>query len=598
MIMKIKLNYRIMIITFITGLMLSLFVVISVYFIMKTSLFNALKHRIVNITALSAQKIDKELLEHLVNLSKLNNSDEDIKIIENSEEYKKIGDQVVEIHEIEKEFFQYIYIMTPTEEIGKAKIILDDETYIYLQKPDMKTAMEEEDIVHFSDFYDLTSFPIMQKAINEKINIVEDKVYWDAETGIYSISGYAPIFSKDGSRFLGIIGMDVSSNYVNEILNVTVNILVILCLAAVLTAVAVSFFISNHISKPILNLNLSVNELINSNFKNVLPVENLPDNELGELGRNFNFMAEKLIFGNSLNEEKNSLLYMLTTAYQRFVPRQFLNLINKKNITDVKIGDHIERDMTILFSDIRNFTTFSEKLTPQENFKFLNSYLNQMTPIIHESGGFVDKYIGDAIMALFPGKAEDGLKAAIYMQKHMDVYNFIRSRYNYKPLSIGIGLHTGNVMLGTVGDENRMEGTVISDAVNISSRLENLTKIFGTYILASQEILLNIQDPTIYTFRFLGKIQVKGKRQWVGVFEFFDGYSDDVKKIKLSTKYNFEKGLNAYLEKNFSEALKFFDEVLKVDPDDKPAMYYKKDITKCLSTCIDDSWDAVLIIED
>ena len=166
------------------------------------------------------------------------------------------------------------------------------------------------------------------------------------------------------------------------------------------------------------------------------------------------------------------LLRQTENAYGRFVPHQLLQLLNAQSILDLKLGEQTERSMTILFSDIRDFTRLSESMSPQQTFSFINSYLGEMEPVISAHGGIVDKYIGDAIMALFPTSADQGLLSAIAMLTQLDAYNKGRERANYPPVRIGIGLNTGIVMLGTIGGTQRMEGTVLSDAVNLASRLE------------------------------------------------------------------------------------------------------------------------------
>jgi two-component system sensor histidine kinase ChiS len=142
----------------------------------------------------------------------------------------------------------------------------------------------------------------------------------------------------------------------------------------------------------------------------------------------------------------------LTLAYGRFVPRNFLKFLGKESIIDVQIGDQVQQKMTVMFSDIRSFTTLSEAMSPQENFNFLNSYLSQVSPVIRQHKGFIDKYIGDAIMALFPESANDAVQAAIAMQKQVALYNEQRQQQGDVPIAIGIGLHTGNLMLGTIGE--------------------------------------------------------------------------------------------------------------------------------------------------
>ncbi|MFH0934669.1 MAG: adenylate/guanylate cyclase domain-containing protein, partial [Pseudomonadota bacterium] len=176
------------------------------------------------------------------------------------------------------------------------------------------------------------------------------------------------------------------------------------------------------------------------------------------------------------HQQALALLQQTETAYSRLVPHQLLNLLQAKSIVDVKLGDQVERKMTIMFSDIRDFTPLSESMTPAENFEFINSFLSQMEPVISRHRGIIDKYIGDAIMALFEHGAVDAVSGAIAMLERLSYYNAGRVRAGYTPVNIGIGLNTGMVMIGTVGGINRMDSTVIGDAVNLTARLEEATK--------------------------------------------------------------------------------------------------------------------------
>jgi two-component system sensor histidine kinase ChiS len=173
------------------------------------------------------------------------------------------------------------------------------------------------------------------------------------------------------------------------------------------------------------------------------------------------------------------LLSKINIAYGRFVPHEFLKFLERESIVDVQLGDQVQKEMTVLFADIRSFTSLSERMSPKENFDFLNAYLSRVSPVIRNHNGFIDKYIGDAVMALFPQTADDAVQAAIEMQKQVSLYNSYRQENGYDPIAIGIGLHSGTLMLGTVGESQRMESTVIADAVNLASRLEGLTKVYG-----------------------------------------------------------------------------------------------------------------------
>jgi class 3 adenylate cyclase len=259
----------------------------------------------------------------------------------------------------------------------------------------------------------------------------------------------------------------------------------------------------------------------------------------------------------------------LTKAYSRFVPSELLNLLGKKSITDVQLGDQIEKEITVMFSDIRGFTPLSEQMTPQENFNFINSYLSRMSPIIRKHHGFIDKYIGDAIMALFPTHADDAVQASIDMLRMLVEYNQGRKRAGYQPIRIGIGLNTGDLMLGTVGDQERMDGTVISDAVNLASRIEGMTKVYGVSLLISETTYFQLKDASKYSIRIIDQVQAKGKLEPVTVFEVFDGDPPDIIERKQQTLMLFKEGFKLYHQTKFAGVNPLFDEVLRINPDDK-----------------------------
>ncbi len=276
-------------------------------------------------------------------------------------------------------------------------------------------------------------------------------------------------------------------------------------------------------------------------------------------------------------------------AYSRFIPREFLLLLGRDSIVEVERGDQVQLELTILFCDIRGFMLLSETMTPRENFNFLNSYFEKMAPIIRKHNGYIDKYMGDGIMALFPKNPEDALKAALEMKKAVAVYNGFRGKVGYNPIAIGIGIHTGPIMLGTIGDETRMEGTVISDTVNIAARLEGLTKVYGGSIIISSAIFLSLEDPSAYNYRFLGLAQVKGKRDSVPVYEVFE--TEETGQRKLQTKDFFEKALQAFFRQEFANAEKAFFSVLELDPYDKAARLYYNRSKELKVTGVPEDWD-------
>jgi class 3 adenylate cyclase len=264
----------------------------------------------------------------------------------------------------------------------------------------------------------------------------------------------------------------------------------------------------------------------------------------------------------------------LTAAYERFVPHEFLAFLQKESITEVQLGDHVETKMTILFSDIRDFTMLSEKISPEENFQILNDYLGQMEPIVKNHNGFIDKYIGDGIMALFNSSPDDALAAAVEMLQQLDRINEERRMSGWEPFQIGIGLNTGPMMLGIVGGVNRMEGTVISDAVNLAARIEELNKQYGTRLLVSEHLYAQLKDPARYCIRVIDRVKVKGKTHHVLIFEVFDADPPALREGKRQTLLLFNEAWTYYHQGQVELAFPLFEQVLQGNPEDTVAQFY------------------------
>ncbi|TGK62454.1 guanylate cyclase [Leptospira wolffii] len=267
---------------------------------------------------------------------------------------------------------------------------------------------------------------------------------------------------------------------------------------------------------------------------------------------------------------------ILTESYARFVPKDFLANLGKDSILDVKLGDQIQKEMAVLFSDIRSFTTLSEQMTPAQNFNFINSYLSRMSPIIQRHNGFIDKFIGDAIMALFQRNVIDAVSAGVEMQRYLKEYNEHRHRQGYIPIQIGVGIHSGSLMLGTIGAEERLEGTVISDTVNLASRIESLTKVYGSRIAVSESTVEEVKKEGRFNFRFLDRVKVKGKQKPVSVYEVFDGDEPEQQDLKIKTRDAYEKGVKAFYSHAFDEAKIQFEKVISLFPEDKATQLYLK----------------------
>ncbi len=285
--------------------------------------------------------------------------------------------------------------------------------------------------------------------------------------------------------------------------------------------------------------------------------------EIGQLAKSFASMRDAV---------RKTILDLKDTniSIERFVPRAFLAIVGKPSIVDVELGDNKRQDMTVLFSDIRSFTTLSEKLTPDENFAFINTYLEHMGPVIRTHNGFIDKYIGDAIMALF-NSADDALRASLAMHDALDEFNAERRATGLDPVAIGIGLNSGSLMLGTIGEKHRMDGTVISDAVNLASRIEDLTKTYRVGLLISQYTYEQLADPKAYDIRPIDVVVVKGKTHPVTILEVFQNDPPAVRDVKRLTRELLQSGVKALAHRDAAAARRCFEQCLALVPGDTAA---------------------------
>ncbi len=290
-------------------------------------------------------------------------------------------------------------------------------------------------------------------------------------------------------------------------------------------------------------------------------------------------------------------LSIVHQAYGRFVPHEFLRALNRESIVDVHLGDQIQREVTVLFSDIRGYTTLAESMTPQETFNFINGYLRRVGPVIKQHGGFVNQYYGDGIMALFLGHPDDGIRAAIEMQREVNNYNIYRQHKDRLPIQIGIGLHSGLLMLGIIGDRDRMDATVVADTVNTASRMEGLTKFYGSAIIVSETAFDGMKDSAAFQTRFLDKVKVKGKKKPLAVYEVLDSDTPSVQELKRQTQPDFNWAIELYQGGQLGEALRLFAKVLTVHETDKAAQIYIERCQYFQQHGLPDHWDGVAEME-
>jgi hemerythrin-like metal-binding protein len=269
-------------------------------------------------------------------------------------------------------------------------------------------------------------------------------------------------------------------------------------------------------------------------------------------------------------------------ALGRFVPPQFLDLLGKHHFSDLSLGDAVERKLTVLFLDIRGFTTRCEGMSPTETFRFVNAFFAALEPEVERHGGFVDKYMGDAIMALFPSAA-DGIAGAQGMLRALDGFNAAPEREGPHCVRVGIGLHTGIVTIGTVGVPGRLETTVIGDAVNVASRLEELSKTYRVPLIVSEATLYGLGAAPGSTTRFLDRIRVKGKTHPLSIYEVFAMDPPALRAAKEASRSRFEEAVSWYHHRQIERARPLLEACLAEAPGDEPVRVYLDRCQACLA---------------
>ena len=338
--------------------------------------------------------------------------------------------------------------------------------------------------------------------------------------------------------------------------------LIVMLLALPLIFWLASYFLQKQLLNPLFRLRSQAGAIADGDLDHAIADTGRRD-EIGNLATSFATMRDAV---------RRTILDLreTNTSIERFVPKAFLSIMGKPSIVSVKLGDNIRLNMTVLFSDIRNFTGQSEQMTPDENFAFINFYLERMGPVIRDNNGFIDKYIGDAIMALFE-QPDDALRASLAMLDTLAAYNIERQAAGLPPMAIGIGLNTGSLMLGTIGESHRMDGTVISDAVNLAARIESLTKTYGVGILISQNTYDQLSDPKAFAIRPIDVVVVKGKTKPVTMWEVFDRNAESERAAKARTRDLLQSGVEALSRRDTAAARGIFEQCLALLPGDPAA---------------------------
>ncbi len=284
----------------------------------------------------------------------------------------------------------------------------------------------------------------------------------------------------------------------------------------------------------------------------------------------------------------------LTSLFGQYVPPELVDEMSK-NLGNEFSMEGENREMTVLFSDVRGFTTLSEGLGPKELSQLMNEYLTPMTHIIHEHRGTIDKYMGDAIMAFWGAPLHDseharhGLDAAMNMVQRLEA---LRSQFRAKgwpEIKAGIGINTGTMSVGNMGSQFRMAYTVLGDSVNLGSRLEGLTKQYGVEIIVNETTKEAVPE---YLYRELDRVKVKGKDNSVVIYEPV-GLHEEVKESVVAELAEYEQALENYRQQRWKMAKEQFSLLCKKYPFKKLYQIYAVRVEHFMENPPDDNWDGV-----
>ena len=295
---------------------------------------------------------------------------------------------------------------------------------------------------------------------------------------------------------------------------------------------------------------------------------------------------------NARHFEHTELLYRST---ERFVPKQFLRLLEKEHLEDVRMGDSVKRKISALFADIRGFTTIAESLSPEQTTTFLNTYMYHMAPIIRKNNGFVNQFLGDGILALFPDSPSDALDAAVAMNEELFRFNQAIEEKGFSKVSVGTGINSGDAMICAIGEEERLDASVVSDAINTASRIENLNKLYQTKLLISEAVYDQLEHPEKYSIRMIDKVVLKGRSLGSRIYEVksvsedpeFEGY------IRL-----YEKAFTFYERGEFKRAEESFKLCLGERGEDRAAQILLGRCIELQQKELPESWDGTITLTE
>ncbi|MDQ2085358.1 adenylate/guanylate cyclase domain-containing protein [Herbivorax sp. ANBcel31] len=418
--------------------------------------------------------------------------------------------------------------------------------------------------------YNRKSLDLYKKAANEKRIIsgsIQDELgtWLVVVTPIIDSNGTVVGVLETGTTFDDYNATVVYNTYKISIVNLfSAFIIIILCMIALYISL-----------KPLRKLKHGVDSISQGNYGTQIKITS--NDEITDISKVFNQMSGKL-------QKHFNELTKLNDAYYRFVPLKFFELLHKKSVLHVKLGNQVKKDITIMFTNTQDFDQISSKLSTEEIFNLINSAFNLIGNEITNLGGIVDRFDRAGVLSLFPVNPEKALTSSIALREKLLAQKNLNSNDNLDSLDFASAIHKGSVMLGIVGQENRMSATAISEHVNLVFRIETLSKELGCSILVTEPVYKSL-PANKYNSRHIGRIVLKERNEIINLYDFYDGDQPELLMLKKRTKIIFEESVKLFLQSKFYEARNGFINVLKINPYDSVSKkyiykcdeYYKKD---------------------
>ena len=328
------------------------------------------------------------------------------------------------------------------------------------------------------------------------------------------------------------------------------------------------FIMFRIITKPLRKLEQAIDRLSDGNVGDKITIGG------GKPFRRIEYSLNKI----NENYKRNETIIKNTNAeVEKYIPKQFIKFLGKNSLLDLVVGTQVKKEVTTLYCDVRNSSQVSTSLSLEDNFNYINSYLNTVSPIIRKYNGFVDKYVGDGIFAVFTRsrQAYDCAHAIIRAIDEKNVMNI-----SMPNLEVGVALNTGDAVFGVIGDDNRKSLTVISDMVNITEKIDEVNKVFGSRVAFSKTTLNDLSSNITINYRYLGNLK-QNEKDYISIFESLDAYPKQKREKYIKYKMQFEQGVRAYVNGKFDQSAEIFEELYKRVKDDKVCYtYYNKSVEK------------------